>query len=166
VTEIFAGQLPDLETRELAYDELMVDGAINGGLLQVQVVHFNGPSVEIGGYGSLDLATRQLDMIFSVAPMKTVDRIIKKLPVIGTILGGNLLAIPVRAQGHINDPKVTPLDPTAVGENLLKMMERTFQMPVQWLTPETNNNHSVSGPDRQPANRPDRTNGSNAQDIN
>ncbi len=131
VTEIVAGKLPQLNTEGLPYEKVTVQGKITSGILEIETLDLDGPSVEIGSYGTFNLLTRQIDLVVTVAPLKTVDRIIKKVPVLRTILGGNLLAIPVRVKGHVDDPQVVPLDPTAIGENLFNMLKRTFTMPVK-----------------------------------
>lgn len=131
VTEIVAGKLPRLNTESLPYEKVTVQGKINGGIFEIETLDLDGPSVEIGSYGTFNLLSRQIDLVVTVAPLKTVDRIIKKVPVLRTILGGNLLAIPVRVKGHVDAPQVVPLDPTAIGENLFNMLKRTFNLPVK-----------------------------------
>ena len=58
---------------------------------------------------------------------------IKNIPLVGTILGGNMLAVPVRVKGSWDDPRITPLDPGAVGNRLLKIFERTIELPGKLL---------------------------------
>ena len=65
-----------------------------------------------------------------VAPFKTVDRIVKHIPLVGNVLGGNLISIPFRAIGDLSDPDVIPLSPTAVGSGLLGILERTLKLPI------------------------------------
>jgi len=35
----------------------------------------------------------------------------------------------------MDDPKVTPLDPAAVGKGLLGLVERTFKVPAHIISP-------------------------------
>ncbi|MBI1815400.1 MAG: hypothetical protein HYR72_10510 [Deltaproteobacteria bacterium] len=58
-----------------------------------------------------------------------------RIPVISGILGGQLVSIPVAVSGSINNPVVTPLSPSAVGRELLGLMERTLSLPFQLIAP-------------------------------
>jgi len=67
--------------------------------------------------------------------LKTVDSIIKRIPLVGDILGGSLISVPVGVSGNLNEPKVTLLPPAAVGEGLLGIMKRTLEVPVKVIQP-------------------------------
>jgi len=45
------------------------------------------------------------------------------------------VSIPVAVRGDIDDPKVTPLEPAAVGKGLLGIVERTFKAPAHIISP-------------------------------
>ena len=45
------------------------------------------------------------------------------------------MTIPVAVRGDLDDPKVTPLEPAAVGEELLGIVERTLKLPVHIISP-------------------------------
>ena len=59
----------------------------------------------------MDLPARTVDVTLLVAPLNTVDAVVSRLPVIGSVLGGSLVSIPVKVSGNWGDPKVTPLPP-------------------------------------------------------
>ncbi len=89
----------------------------------------------MGSRGEIDLATQQIDFTVMVSPFRTADRIINSIPGLRWILGGRLVAIPMRATGHIDDPRIVPLSPTAVGTSILDMMKRTLMLPIQIIQP-------------------------------
>jgi len=70
-----------------------------------------------------------------VSPLKTVDTVVRNIPLVGNILGGSLVSIPVKVTGDINDPTVVPLSPSAVGSGLLGTMKRVFQLPFTLTQP-------------------------------
>jgi hypothetical protein len=74
-------------------------------------------------------------MTVLVAPLKTVDSVITRIPLVGDILGGSLISIPVSVKGDLKKPDVTILPPAAVGEGLLGIMQRTLELPVQVIQP-------------------------------
>ncbi len=74
-------------------------------------------------------------MTVLVAPFKTIDAIVKYTPIIGDWLGGTLVSIPVKVSGPFDDPTVTPLSPSAVGNSLMNLLENTVKLPVRIVEP-------------------------------
>ena len=70
-----------------------------------------------------------------VSPLTTVDWIVERIPIVGDILQGTLVAIPVGVKGPIANPTVVPLSPTAVGSRLGGILERTIKTPFRILSP-------------------------------
>jgi len=91
--------------------------------------------LELAAMGEIDLTNQELNLTVLVAPLKTVDRVIKWTPVVRTILAGNLVTIPVRLRGSLKDPKVTALAPSAIGSELFGMMKRTLGLPFKVIEP-------------------------------
>jgi hypothetical protein len=53
------------------------------------------------------------------------------IPLVSDIFAGTLVTIPVKVYGDLKDPKVSPLSPSAVGDELLAMMKRTLGLPFK-----------------------------------
>ena len=85
--------------------------------------------------GDVDMAKGQMDLVILVAPFRTVDRIVRNIPIVGGIMGGKLISIPFRAKGGLGNPAVIPLSPTAVGSGVLGIMERTLKLPINLMQP-------------------------------
>jgi hypothetical protein len=85
--------------------------------------------------GSVDLSNETLELNALVAPLKTVSRIVRKIPLLGHVLGGNLVSVPVKISGSMKDPQVTFLSPSAVGSEFLGIVERTLKLPVTLIEP-------------------------------
>jgi hypothetical protein len=81
--------------------------------------------------GELDLKTRQVELIVLLAPLKTLDKIVNNVPLVGKVLGGSLISIPVKVEGPVKDPRVTPLSASALGSGLLNTMKRTLGIPFE-----------------------------------
>jgi uncharacterized protein involved in outer membrane biogenesis len=137
VTEIFAGQYPGFTEEGMSYKRLELGGQFDKGIFAVDTCNLDSPSLQMSCRGSVDLPKREMDITILAAPLKTVDRIVKKLPVIGYVLGGSLISIPIKVQGPLGDPKVVPLSPEAVGKGTLDILKRTLQVPVKVLQPLT-----------------------------
>jgi len=87
--------------------------------------------MEIACEGDIDLLDKELDLTYLLAPLKTVDLVVKKIPLVSDVLDGTLVSIPVKATGPWADPKITALSPSSVGLGLLGIMKRTVQLPFK-----------------------------------
>jgi len=135
VTEIFRGKYPDLGKEGFAYDSFTVKGNLQEGKVILKEAILDGSSMELVGQGEIDLMAGTMDLTVLVAPLKTVDFAVKKIPLLRDILGGALVSIPVRVRGDLRNPTVRPLSPSAVGSELIGIMKRTFRLPMKVIHP-------------------------------
>ncbi|MGE5258410.1 MAG: AsmA-like C-terminal domain-containing protein, partial [Hyphomicrobiales bacterium] len=135
LTEIYRGQLPDMTTQGLDYKRTAATLEIKDGKIVVPDWYINGRTLWMGSRGEIDIATQNIDFTLMVSPFKTIDRIINAIPGIRWILGGRLVAIPMKATGTIEDPQIVPLSPSAVGTSILEMIERTLMLPIEIIQP-------------------------------
>jgi hypothetical protein len=159
VTEIYRGEIPDLIGEGFAYHGMTISADIKGGKLIMQECSIDGVSMGIACEGSIDFSEKKMDLIILVAPFKTVDRIVKFLPLIRHILGGKLISIPFRAKGELADPDVIPLHPTAVGSEVLGILERTLKLPITIMQPvfssgKNKKNNQSADDNPEPSGRP------------
>ncbi|MBW2572214.1 MAG: AsmA-like C-terminal domain-containing protein, partial [Deltaproteobacteria bacterium] len=85
--------------------------------------------------GEINLLDQTLDFTILVSPLKKVNTIVKHTPILGKILQGALIAIPVKVEGDISNPKVTALSPSAFGSEAMGILERTLKAPVKIIEP-------------------------------
>jgi hypothetical protein len=135
VTEIYRGEVPDLTGKGFAYNSIAAKGVFEDGKLIIKETSIDSPSMGIAIEGNIDLIKKKVNLVVLVAPFKTVDRIVKHIPLVGNILGGTLISIPFRAIGNLDDPDVIPLSPTAVGSGMLGILERTLKLPITIIQP-------------------------------
>ena len=135
VTEIYRGKLPDLVQEGCAYDSLKARTTLKNGKVLFEDVVFDGHCAKLVGTGAIDLASLQVDFTVLVSPFKTVDTVIRQVPLLGRALGGTLVTIPLKVTGDLTDPSVVPLSPTAVGSGLLNTMKNVFQLPFTLTQP-------------------------------
>ena len=135
VTEIYRGEVPDLAGKGFGYNSMEINGVFEDGKLIIKDTSIDSPSMGIAIEGDINLIKKKVNLVVLVAPFKTVDRIIKLIPLVGNIMGGNLISIPFRAIGNLSDPDVIPLSPTAVGSGLLGILERTLKLPITIIQP-------------------------------
>jgi len=135
VTEIFRGKLPDVVKKGFAYDSIKADGKIENGKFMFKEFVVDGSSMTIVCEGYIDLVRDDMDLVVLVAPFKTVDYIIKHIPLVNHILGGKLVSIPFRVKGNPADPDVIPLSPTSIGAGVFGIIKRTLKLPVTIFQP-------------------------------
>ena len=135
LTEIFRGKFPDFVGEGFAYNTINASGKLEKGKFVITGFAIDGASMAIACTGNIDLNKKTVDLVILISPFKTIDLIIKYIPVVNKILDGNIISIPFRVTGKMDDPDVTPLSPTAVGSGILKMLQRTIMLPVKIMQP-------------------------------
>ena len=135
VTELYRGEVPDLVGEGFAYKSMTIKASFEGKKLTMEECSIDGASMGIACDGEIDLAEDKINLVILVAPFKTFDRIVKKIPLVSSVLGGKLVSIPFRAKGDLDDPAVIPLSPTAVGSGVLGVLERTLKLPITIMQP-------------------------------
>ena len=135
VTEIYRGQLPELTGEGFAYETMAIVADIERSKFVMRECSVEAPSMGLACEGEIDVAAGKMDLVIIVAPFRTVDRIVKNIPIVGGIMGGKLISIPFRAKGELNNPTVIPLSPSAVGSGVLGILERTLKLPISLIQP-------------------------------
>jgi hypothetical protein len=123
--------VPDVAREGLAYDRIAVTGDLEGGILRLKEAVLTGPSAAMVGEGSVDVIGRTIDLTLLVAPLKTIDSVVSRIPILRDFLNNTLVSIPVQISGATNAPQVRPISLSAVGQRLLGSMERTVKLPVK-----------------------------------
>jgi hypothetical protein len=135
LTEIYRGQLPDFETVGLDYKRMTAAIEVKDGKIVVPSWSIDGRTLWMGSRGEIDIATGNVDFTVMVSPFKTIDRIINSIPGIRWILGGRLVAIPIKVVGTMENPDIIPMSPSAVGTSIIEMIERTLMLPIEIIQP-------------------------------
>jgi hypothetical protein len=135
VTKSLRGQLPDMTRDEFIYNSITAKGTFEDGKAILNEAILDSPSMQIISQGYLDYIRNEIDLLILVAPFKTVDWVVKKIPLVRRVLQGTLIAVPVKVTGDLADPKVSPMSASAVGSSLLGVLKRTLELPVTVIEP-------------------------------
>lgn len=135
VTEIYRGELSDMGKDGFGYNSIKARGIYRNGAVTIQEGFVDGLLLNLAASGNVNFMTRQIDIKALAAPLKTVDAIVDNIPLVGYILGGTLITVPVRVSGGLDTPEVTLMEPSAIGEGLMGIMKRTFNLPVKIFEP-------------------------------
>jgi len=137
LTEILRGKMPDLLGKGFSYERLEAFGKIKNGVLDLEEFMIEGPSLKLFGKGKIELRSGEMDLVVIVAPLRTIDLLLSKIPLLGYLITGKkaLLAFPFSVKGHYQDPKFIPLPPQLLGGGILAFVERLFQLPLKVVEP-------------------------------
>lgn len=135
VTDLLRGSFPDPGAEGIPYKSLVVRGTARQGRLLIDEAVLKSSIAQMAARGSLDLGNQLFDITVLVAPLTTVDAVVKKIPLVRDILAGSLVTIPVRVTGPFDQPKVDAVPPSAVADELAGIMKRTLQLPFKILEP-------------------------------
>ncbi len=130
--------LPDLLTEGFPFSRMDIKGIIKDNNLIIDHVIIKGKGLNLFGRGEIDLDDMDADMTVLVAPLKTIDTIVSKVPLLGKAIGGKdatIVAYPVKIKGQIEDPEVTVLSPYAVGGAMIDLVKNTLMLPFRILSP-------------------------------
>jgi len=132
LTQIIAGQIPDLDKQGMDYRSAWVKGTMEGHTYALEAA-MNASAITLAAHGTVNDVTKAIDMTVLVAPFKTLDWIINKIPIVRNILGGTLLAVPVHVGGTFDNPQVVPLGARAVGARAGEILSNTLGLPKDFI---------------------------------
>lgn len=135
ITEIYKGKLPDLGKEGFGFDSIRTKVGIKNNTMVIEEAILKAQSLTITGNGKLTLNDKNIDIKLLAAPFKTIDSVVGLIPILGDIMGGSLVAVPVRISGNLNQPSISILELSDVGEGVVGMMKRTLNFPVKIMKP-------------------------------
>ena len=132
ITQILTDQVPAKQMMEkgFGFKLFQVQARLQGGKILHEKFILNGNEMTITGTGEIDLLNEHLDYLLLVAPQKTIDSIMRHIPLIGGILH-TIDTIPLSLKGTYNDVHVFPLAPSAIGFELVETMKETLGLPIK-----------------------------------
>jgi len=125
--------LADISKKGIGYRTIVIEADIKDSIIYLKKAVIDGDSMVLIFSGWIDPLNDNMDLSCMVAPFKAIDTIIKKIPVVNTMLGGRLAAFPAKATGSLTDPVVTALNPSDVGKGLMNMLEDIIKTPARLL---------------------------------
>lgn len=135
INNLITGKLPNLREQGFQFSRIHSEVEFKDGQAEMKELRVISGGLNMVAGGSINMLDRQMNVTVLVSPLTTVDAIIRHIPIVGRILKGTLVAIPVGVYGPVTNPKVRPLSPEAVGSRLLGIMKRTLQTPFKLIEP-------------------------------
>lgn len=133
IAKLMKGKLPDIEQNGFAFNSIKFMADVVKGKIILKQAVINGLDMTLLFVGEISPFTSKIDLTCLVAPFKTADSIIKKIPIINTMLRGRLISVPVKAGGTINDPDITVLHPSEVAKSIIYTMQDILTTPFRLI---------------------------------
>jgi hypothetical protein len=138
ITDLFEKNVENTGRRGFLFSQMNIDTHIHANNLIIDRAIIQGEGLNLFAQGEIHLDDYDADLTLLIAPFKTFDAIVSKVPIIGPpVLGesGSRVSIPVAVKGPIADPVITPMHPGAVGDALFNLVKDTFMLPYNILKP-------------------------------
>jgi len=134
-TDLLRGSYATVDKEGIPFTTFRARTEIKNGVMQFSEAVLASKLANFAARGSVDLPARSLDITVLVAPFTNIDAVVKWIPLVGQILGNNLVTVPVRIKGPYQSAEVTALPISAVGEGLFNIMKRTLTLPFTIIEP-------------------------------
>lgn len=135
VHQLIDGEMPDLRRNDFKYKNLTSKLSFQEGIMHIEEGVLKSNAFNIVASGDYHLIDKEMNLVLLVSPLTTMDWIIERIPLVGNILQGTLVAVPVGVKGPAANPSVVPLSPKAVGSRLGGILKRTINTPFRILSP-------------------------------
>ncbi len=122
----------DMEKKGFGYHSLRVKAKLQDGKLRYEEAVLHGRSMTVTAAGEHNLQNGRFDLTLLVAPLVTLNRFFEDIPLIGHILEA-LDTIPLSVKGTLDNIRVYPLAPSAIGYELKEMMKKTVERPINLI---------------------------------
>ncbi len=133
VSSFLKGRIPDVTQKGFSYSLITIEADIRDSIIYLNRAVIEGTDMTLLFSGTLDVPNDSMNLTCLVAPFKTIDLIVEKIPLVNTVVSGNLISMPLKVHGKITDPLVIPLHPSAVGQGLVNIMTGILKAPVKLL---------------------------------
>ncbi|MBF0468266.1 MAG: AsmA-like C-terminal domain-containing protein [Desulfamplus sp.] len=133
IAKFMEGKFPDIEQNGFAFKSISILADVENGRIILKQAVIHGLDMTLVFIGWIDIFTRKIDLTCLVAPFKTADSIIEKIPVINTMMSGRLISVPVKATGTLSNPDVTVLHPSEVAKSILHTMQDILTTPFKLI---------------------------------
>jgi len=134
----FEVAFPDLHREAFPFQLASARGRVDGLTLVLDDVVIESSRISIGGSGRLDFENGTIDARGVVSYRIPGGSITGRIPVVGSLLSGEALGIPVRVTGSLSNPDVRYLSAADVGDALLSIPMRILRLPrdaIRMFTP-------------------------------
>jgi hypothetical protein len=120
------------------YMQIFGDFSILDGVARTENFLYEEEEKRLSLVGAFDLNTSRMGTVVGYAPFRTMDRIIKRIPILGPIITGgkegSLITTYYKVDGPFSDPKVESVPFKSISEKVLGTLEGIIIAPSELFT--------------------------------
>ncbi len=132
ISQIFAGNLPDMDNEGMPFSLLEGSVGFADGRMSTEDLHVESEAMNLSLVGEQNLIANTVNFDLGVMPLRTVDKVVSKIPIAGWILAGEekaLFTAHFKIKGSSDSPKVTAIPIGSVSNTVFGIVKRTFGLP-------------------------------------
>ena len=129
----FKVAFPDLTNAAMPYSLISGKGTVAGQSVFASELIIEASPYAITAQGKADFERNSIEGKGLVTVLLPADKILKNIPLIGSIVSGSIVGIPVSVSGSLERPEVSYLSPAALGAEIINIPLRILKLPLGML---------------------------------
>jgi hypothetical protein len=126
----FKVAFPDLDKSAFSYQSVSAKGRIDGAKITNGEFVIQASPFTLTAQGGIDVEGKRIDLKGLVSVAMPGSQVVRHIPLLGGLMGGSLVGIPIRITGSLDRPDITYLSPADVGAELLNVPLRILGAPL------------------------------------
>jgi uncharacterized protein YhdP len=124
---------PDLNNQAFPYRFISAKGTMERLSIFAKELIIEASPYTITAQGKVNLAQKTIDGQGLVTVLLPADKLIKSIPIVGSLVSGSMVGIPVEVTGAFEQPRVSYLSPAALGAEIVNLPVRILKVPLEAL---------------------------------
>ncbi|MGZ8484443.1 MAG: hypothetical protein ACXWZQ_11115 [Candidatus Binatia bacterium] len=129
----FSVAFPDLNREAYPYRLISAKGTVAGQNIFAKEIIVEASPYAIAAQANADLEQKTIDAKGLVTVLLPADKIIKNIPLVGSIVSGSMVGIPVEVTGGFEQPQVSYSSLAALGAEIVNVPLRILGLPLGML---------------------------------
>lgn len=137
ISQILSLELPDMAEEGMPFHSTTGTFSLTQGLLRSEDLLVNSEAMDLSLVADYDILTNRINGILGVKPLKTVDKIITKIPIAGWLLTGEdkaLITAHFSITGNADNPDVLAVPITSLSSKVFGIFKRVLTLPGEVIT--------------------------------
>ncbi len=132
VSQLFKGQLPDMNSNGMPFSLLEGSVAFKGGKAVTNDLKIKSNAMNMSMVGWQAIDKDEMDFTLGIMPLGTIDKVITSIPIAGWVLTGEnkaFLTVYFKLQGSGENPSVSAIPAESLSDTVLGTFKRTLGLP-------------------------------------
>lgn len=122
---------PNADREGMSYAAIEIDARLAGERALIDRALLEGQGLNIVAQGEVGLADHKLAMTGIALPI--VNSLLRRVPIVGRVVGDPIVGIPFSVSGTIGNPHVTKTGASAIAGALVHTLQSVVSLPIQLL---------------------------------